>query len=68
MLTEVFYHADNFCKEYEKHLQKNQLIGDNQPRRGPKQKLCLSEIMTIVIYFHHSKFRTFKDYYLFLKM
>lgn len=68
MLTEVFYHADNFCKEYEKHLQKIQLIDESKSKRGPKQKLCLSEIMTIVIYFHHSKFRTFKDYYLFLKM
>ena len=68
MLTEVFYHVDNFCKAYEKHLQKTQLIDKNKSKRGPKQKLCLSEIMTIVIYFHHSKFRTFKDYYLFLKM
>ena len=68
MLTEVFYHVDNFCKEYEKHLQKIQLKSCDQSKRGPKQKLCLSEIMTIVIYFHHSKFRTFKNYYLFLKM
>lgn len=25
--------------------------------------MCLSEVMTIVVYFHHSNFRTFKSYY-----
>ena len=68
MLTEIFYHVDNFCKEYEKHLKNIQIIDKEKFKRGPKQKLCLSEIMTIVIYFHHSKFRTFKNYYLSLKM
>ncbi len=68
MLTETFYHVDNFCKEYEKKLKKIQLTDKNKNKRGPKKKLCLSEIMTIVIYFHHSKFKTFKDYYIFLKM
>jgi len=67
MLTEVFYHSDNFCKEYEKYLEKIGINCDKKGKKGPKEKLSLSEIMTIVIYFHHSKFRTFKDYYYFLK-
>lgn len=67
MLTEIFYHVDNFCKDYAKYLQTIQITDKEKSRRGPKQKLYLSEIVTIVIYFHHSKFRTFKDYYLFLK-
>mgnify|MGYP001103103562 CR=1 FL=1 len=68
MLTTIFYHVDNFCKEYEKQIQTILLKNKNKyKKRGPKQRLSNSEIMTIIIYFHHSKFRTFKDYYLFLK-
>ena len=68
MFTEIFYHVDNFCIEYEKQLQTISLKNNKTELRGPKKKLCTSEIMTIIIYFHHSKFRTFKDYYTFLKM
>jgi len=68
MLTEIFYHVDNFCKEYEKKLKEISLNDCNVNRRGPKQRLSMSEILTIVIYFHHSKFRTFKDYYSILKI
>ncbi len=65
LLTEIFYHSDNFCKELDQHLKNNAL---NNTKPGPKQLLTKSEIMTIVIYFHHSKIRTFKDYYqLFIK-
>ena len=67
LITEIYYHVDNFCKEYEKYLQKIGITKNESSRRGPKQGLTISEIMTIVIYFHHSKFRTFKDYYLFLQ-
>jgi len=67
MLTEIFYHVDNFCKEYEKKLIEMSLKDGDLKRRGPKFNMSLSEIATIVIYFHHSKFRTFKDYYLVLK-
>ena len=68
MLTEIFYHVDNFCIEYEKQLQKILLKSEKTKLRGPKKKLSSGEIMTIIIYFHHSKFRTFKDYYTFLKV
>jgi hypothetical protein len=67
MITEIFYHVDNFCKEYKKHLKKIGIKFNDKNKRGPKEKLNLSEIMTIVVYFHHSKMRTFKDYYLYLK-
>lgn len=32
-------------------------------KRGPQGRLSQSEVMTIVIFFHHSNVRTFKDYY-----
>ena len=33
-------------------------------RRKKESRLCLSEVATIVVYFHSSGYRTFKDYYL----
>ena len=62
MLTTIFYHVDNFCKKFNGHLEIKGLI--KQKKRGPRCSLTQSEIMTILIYFHRSKIRTFKDYYL----
>ncbi|MFY9716103.1 MAG: IS982 family transposase [Candidatus Rhabdochlamydia sp.] len=42
--------------------QKGQLIGD-QKQRNRRPELSLSEAMTIVILFHKTGYRTFKDYY-----
>jgi hypothetical protein len=61
MLTTIFFHVDNFCKNLEKEFSKR-LIG-SAGHRGPQPQLSMSEIMTIVIFFHHSHMRTFKDYY-----
>ncbi|WP_048752188.1 transposase, partial [Crocosphaera watsonii] len=33
-------------------------------KRKKESRLCLSEVATIVVYFHSSGYRTFKDYYL----
>lgn len=60
-LVEIYYHADNFCKDFHQHL-KLKSIG-NPTKSGRKAGLSMSEVMTIVISFHHSKIRTFKDYY-----
>ena len=67
MLTEIFCHVDDFCKIYEKQIQRRLLKSGSGAKRGPKEKLSTSEIMTIIIYFHHSNFRTFKHYYFHLK-
>jgi hypothetical protein len=57
MIVTIFYHVDNFCKKFEEKLL------PNKKPVGPKPRMTLSEIMTIAIYFHYSKLRTFKDYY-----
>lgn len=62
MLTTIFFDVDNFCKEFEPQFNKR-LIGDGEKRRIRKSTLSMSEIMTIIIFFHLSKYRTFKDYY-----
>lgn len=61
-LDELFCHVDDFClavePEWEKHLLTN---GSRQRQRNGQ--LYNSEIMTILIHFHQSQYRTFKAYY-----
>ena len=61
MLTRIFCDLDDFCKHFEPLLEAHALANDTQRRRKPK--LSLSEMLTIVVYFHRSHFRTFKSYY-----
>src|SRR5690606_24140255 len=39
------------------------LLTDSEKRRHRSGQLCLSEVMTIMIHFHQSHYRTFKSYY-----
>lgn len=62
-LVEWFCHVDDFCKGFQPKWEREQLtsgVGSRQ-RAG---LLSLSEIMTIVIHFHQSGYRTFKTYYI----
>jgi len=63
-ITKLFCSVDDFWKRYKSDWYKNQLV--HKPSRGPTCKLSMSEIMTIVILFHQSNFRTFKYFYLFI--
>lgn len=60
-LLAIFCDVDDFCKAYEEYCEKHLLMNKNQI--VPKTSMYLSEIMTIVIYFHLSNYRTFKWYY-----
>ena len=60
-LLQLFCDVDDFCKLFT-HWSQSQLLGQaNKP--GPKPKLSASEIMTIIIYFHMTRYRDFKTYY-----
>jgi hypothetical protein len=61
-ITEIFVSVDDFCQEFEPMLNSKR-IGKAKIRNTPS-KLSMSEVMTIQIIFHHSGFRTFKDFYL----
>lgn len=63
MLLNIFYEIDNFCKAFVRFWQKF-LLKQGLAKRIKPCSLCLSEIMTILVYFHMSGFRTFKDYYI----
>ena len=58
----LFCHVDDFCQRFEPHWYREQRsIGPKRRRRAGK--LCTSEIMTIMIHFHQSRYRDFKSYY-----
>jgi hypothetical protein len=63
--TVLFCGVDDFCQRFEPQW-KTRLIEAGQRRRKRKGTLVLSEIITILIAFHASHFRTFKHYYLHL--
>ena len=61
-LDELFCHVDDFCLATEKWVAQ-QALPQPTRRRGPKPKLSVSEVMTIIIWFHMSHYRDFKNYY-----
>ena len=58
----LFCEVDDFCLTFEPEYNKR-LLEDGTRKRIRKSTLCLSEVMTIIIWFHKSGYRTFKDYY-----
>ncbi len=58
----LFYDVDNFCKNFEPMLNKH-LIENGTRQRIRESSLSLSEVMTVIILFHSSNYRTFKGYY-----
>ncbi len=61
-LLELFCHVDDFCRTFIPHWQQLQLTS-GAIRRNRTRSLSLSEIMTILIWFHYSGYRNFKTYY-----
>ena len=61
-LLELFVDVDDFCQIFLPLWQKR-LLGDGSKKRLRDGLLSLSEIMTIIIYFHQSHYRNFKSYY-----
>ena len=62
MLVEIFCEIDDFCKSFEEDWKKY-LLSDGQMKRQKQSTLAMSEVMTIVVYFHRSGYRNFKHYY-----
>lgn len=61
-LEKLFCDVDDFCATFEKKWQQ-ELISSDKRKRHKKFNLCLSEVMTIMIYFHQSSSKNFKDFY-----
>ena len=61
-LVELFCHVDDFCQGFEPAWIRDQFTAGRRQRRRAGH-LCLSEIMTLLIWFHTSQYRTFKAFY-----
>ena len=61
-LVELFCHVDDFCQAFEPSWLRDQFRTGRRRRRRAGH-LCLSEIMTLLIWFHRSPYRTFKAFY-----
>jgi hypothetical protein len=60
-LIAMFCDIDDFCKWFEP-LYLQRLLQSSQPQRVRQGHLPLSEIMTIIVYFHSSHYRAFQYY------
>ena len=64
-LISIFCDVDDFCKQFEPEWKKILIESKTKDvkRRNRKSELFLSEAITIVIMFHKTRYRTFKDFY-----
>jgi hypothetical protein len=58
----IFCAIDDFCQFFEP-LWKKRLLSEDERQRARAARLCLSEVMTIIVMFHSSSYRNFKAYY-----
>lgn len=61
-LVELFIDVDDFCQVFLPRLESHMLSNGMRKRRRARS-LSISEVMTILIYFHQSHYRDFKAYY-----
>ncbi len=63
MLTKIFCEIDDFMQEFEEDYRRK-LIEDKNSQIKYNSRLSLSEVMSILVYYHSYGNRTFKDFYL----
>lgn len=61
-IVELFCQVDDFWQAFAPYWYQH-LLGSGKMRRIRKAQMCESEIMTIMILFHESDYRTFKGFY-----
>jgi hypothetical protein len=62
-IVTIFCEIDDFCIAFEPEFRRK-LLADKGTQRRRVMKMKLSEVMTIIVYFHSSGYRNFKTYYL----
>ena len=58
-----FCNVDDFCKSFEKIEERKMIEVKGRKQFVRKSSMELSDMMTIMIYFHHSGYKNFKHYY-----
>lgn len=59
----LFFEIDEFCRHFEPVWNKH-LLARNYKKRNRRRSLALSEVMTMMVLFHQSGYRTRKQFYL----
>ena len=62
-VTEIYFMADDFCKEFAKVQEEYMIEDKNHKHRNKPNRMSDAEIMVILILFHSGGFRCFKHYY-----
>lgn len=62
-IVALFCDLDKFAGEFEPLLRRR-LLADGRPHRDRRSRMHLGEVMTILVLFHRSGYRTFKHFYL----
>ena len=62
-LVETYCDVDDFCQLFIPHWQRL-LLDNGEMKRNRPCRLSPAEVMTIIIHFHQSHYRDFKNYYL----
>ena len=62
-VTEIFCDVDDFCRTFEEAANSTVQLPYDGVATPYRSRLSISEVMTIVIAFHGSGYRTFKDFY-----
>lgn len=62
-ITQVFCEVDDFCQQFERLWQQQLQLASVRGERRSRSRMHMSEVMTVVIAFHGSGYRTFKDFY-----
>lgn len=65
-LVELFCSIDDFWKTFKSEWDSH-LVDCKRLHRGPEPEMTISEMMTIVVLFHQSNYRTFKYFYLYVQ-
>jgi len=63
-IIEIFCFLDEFCKYFEPELKKRAISTSGKLHRNRTGRMSDSEIMTILVLFHTSRFRDLKSFYL----
>ncbi len=62
-VVQIFCDVDDFCQQFERLWAQQSHLPSMQGEKRSRSRLCVSEVMTILIAFHGSGARTFKDFY-----
>jgi hypothetical protein len=61
-LTTLYCSVDDFWKNFQPEWE-DHLIGSGRTKKGPEPEMTIPEMMTIIILFHQTGYRTFKHFY-----